>query len=471
MSRPKQDAQGYLDCQASHLAVTRKFHSRYEAISATLDACPAILNLLHKDLEAALAEVRPSGSDAYRFRFTSENVLRILIVQILEGLSLRDTVVRIDDSKYLPHFTRLGNRPMMDFGHLDRLKNNITPETWKQVNQILAKHAVEQELVSGESLRMDTTAVETNIHYPTDSSLLWDCYRVLARLIRGVRDWDPQLVGNRRLQDRTAKKYQHRIARQAAKKGHSSDSLKPLYKVLLAEVDDVSEWAGELLLGMKEKLRSQQYSYKIAEAVEFFVCEISHYLVLSKHVMWQATERVLNGQQVANDEKLFSIFEDHTELLIRGKAGKPIEYGHMIQIEQVDGKFITGYGAFDKKPVEHQLVRPALESHRELFGDYPDTVTGDKGYWENREALAELQKLVPQVAIAKKGRRTTDEQAREAEPDFTWGQRFRAGVEGTISYLKRVFGLARCRNKGWVHFAATVGAAIFVHNLVVLARC
>ena len=125
-----------------------------------------------RDLQAALEPASRRQENAYRFRYTSENVLRILIVQIVERLSLRDTVVRIDDSKYLPRFCRLGHRPMMDFTHLDRLKNCITPETWMQVNQLLAGFAVEQELISGESLRMDTTAVETHIHYPTDSSLL-----------------------------------------------------------------------------------------------------------------------------------------------------------------------------------------------------------------------------------------------------------------------------------------------------------
>ena len=110
-------------------------------------------------------------------------MLRILIVQSLEGMSLRQTVVRIDDSPALRQFVRLGVKPMMDFTTLDKLKNAIRPATWKRINTELAHHAVGEQKISGDRLRLDTTAVETNIHWPTDSSLLWDTYRVLARLI------------------------------------------------------------------------------------------------------------------------------------------------------------------------------------------------------------------------------------------------------------------------------------------------
>ena len=191
---------------------------------------------------------------------------------------------------------------------------------------------------------------------------------------------------------------------------------------------------------------------------------------LTDQVMKQAHQRVIEGQQVPNDRKLFSIFEPHTELLIRGKAGKPIEFGHMIQIQQVAQKFITHYDVFLDKPVEHELVEPAIERHRELFGAYPKEVTADKGYYGSREQLAALREKIDLVAINKKGKRSQEEKQRESDPFFRHAQRFRAGVEGTISYLKRVLGLARCYAKGWTHYAATVGATIFVHNLLILTR-
>ena len=157
-------------------------------------------------------------------------------------------------------------------------------------------------------------------------------------------------------------------------------------------------------------------------------------------------------------------------MLKRGKAGKPVEFGHMIQIGQVSNKFITDYAVFERKPVEHQLVQPALESHKKLFGAYPGTVAADKGYYENMPAIQALSEKIELVSIAKKGKRSEEESMREADPEFRFAQRFRAGIEGTISYLKRILALFRCFSKGWEHFASTVAATIFTHNLLILAR-
>jgi len=198
--------------------------------------------------------------------------------------------------------------------------------------------------------------------------------------------------------------------------------------------------------------------------------EIVHFRRLTDQVMKQAHQRVIEGRQLPNDEKLFSIFEPHTELLKRGKVGKPIEFGHMIQVQQVGEKFITHYDVFLNKPVEHELLGPAVEKHRVLFGDYPKELTADRGYYGSREQLAALREQIELVAINTMGKRSEEEKQREADPYFRHSQRFRAGVEGTISYLKRALGLARCYAKGWTHYAATVGATVFVHNLLILAR-
>ncbi len=143
----------------------------------------------------------------------------------------------------------------------------------------------------------------------------------------------------------------------------------------------------------------------------------------------------------------------------------------MIQIQQVEGKFITDYEVFETKPVEHQLVKPALERHKKLFGKYPDQLAADKGYYEHMKQIERLSEIVEVVAIGKKGKRTEEQTRRETDPAFRHAQRFRAGVEGTISFLKRVLGLFRCYNQGWEHYVATVGATIFAHNLVILSRC
>ena len=140
----------------------------------------------------------------------------------------------------------------------------------------------------------------------------------------------------------------------------------------------------------------------------------------------------------------------------------------MIQIQQVPQKFITDYDVFFKRPNETLLLEPCLEQHKKLFGDYPDVVTADKGYYDGTIFEA-LKKKVATIAIGKKGKRTAEQTEYEHSAEFRSGQRFRAGVEGSISFLKRVLGLFRCFSKGWEHFVSTVGMTIFTHNLLKLA--
>jgi IS5 family transposase len=468
--RRKINRQAELDFKPSNLKVTNEYYQQYQAVSMLLDTNPEILTLVHKDIKQSLESLNSEIPDGH-CKYTSDTVLRILICMIIEGLSLRRIVVRIDDSHILRRFVRIFDGEMMDYSNLCRLKNQISPQTWYKMNQALARHAVHQDLIEGEQLRLDTTAVETNIHYPTDSGLLWDTYRVLSRLIEQARDIDPEVVGTGRLQTRKAKKLRNKIARLASKrKPASMEKLRPLYEKLIQLVIGIHEWGGQVCQNLEAVCRKGHYSEFQQSIVECIIEEIAHYGQLGIQVIDQAARRVLDDETVPNDEKLFSIFEPHTELLKRGKAGKSIEYGHMIQIQQVESKFITDYAVFENKPVEYELLNPALERHKKLFGEYPEVVAADKGYYQDMATIKALSKKIDVVSIAKKGKRTDEEVERESDPDFTFGQRFRAGVEGTISYLKRIFGLFRCCNKGWEHYRSTVGAAIFTHNILILTR-
>ena len=466
--RPKFEAQREFEFPTSNLKLTREYYAKYEAISKTLDANPEIIDRAHRDLRSAL--ITSNGSRPVRVRFTTEHVLRLLVVQALEGLSLRQVVVRVDDSPSLRQFIRLGMKPMMDFTTFDKLKNALRPKTWKKINHLLAQYAVSEKQITGDRLRLDTTAVETNIHWPTDSTLLWDTYRVLARLIERARRVDADVVGSGRLHPRRAKREALAITRTAAKKGRKARSLKRPYGRLIGRVEGLLDWATRVAHGLAEGIGDQRYSAWGHAQAERLVEELADFHTLGERVVEQARRRVLQGESVPNDEKLFSLFEPHTELLKRGKAGKDIEFGHMIQIQQVDEKFITDYQVFEKKPIEHTLLAPALAEHRGLFGFAPSVLTADKGYYENMEVLRTLEQEIEVVSIAKKGPRTPAETEREQDPLFRHAQAFRAGVEGTISFLKRMLRLARCFNKRWEHYGATVGQTIFAHNLLVLAR-
>ncbi len=467
--RRKINCQAELDFRPSNLSVTNEYYEKYQAVSTLLDENPKVIDLVHKDIKDALESETSDDSHGGTFKYTSDTTLRILMCQIIEGLSLGETVIRIDDSHYLRRFVRVYTGPMMDFTTLCKLKNCISADTWNKVNEALTRYAVKERLIDGEKLRMDTTVVETNIHWPTDSSLLWDTYRTLARLIEQARQLDPSAVGHHRLQTRKVKKLYTKISRKASKKPGSQETLKPFYERLIELVTSLCQWAEQVRQNLEHN-RRKTLSGGIKESLGNIAQEIAHYYKLGFRVIDQASRRVLDAEHVPNEEKVFSIFEPHTELLKRGKAAKPIEFGHMIQIQQVESKFITDYEVFEKKPNEHELLRPALTSHKKLFDQYPDSVAADKGYYESMAAIEKLEKKIEVVSIAKKGSRTEEQIQRESDPDFRLAQRFRAGVEGTISYLKRILGLFRCFNKGWEHYCSTIGAAIFTHNVLILAR-
>jgi len=469
--RPKINTQDEFDFQPSNLKLTNDYFAKYQAISATLDENPEIMDTIHRDLASATEEIVARDKRGAQYKFTSDTILRIMLCQIIEGCSLREIIIRIDDSNFLRSFVRIFNGPMIDFTAFCKLKNLIQPETWKNVNNLLAQAAVSAKLIEGERLRLDTTAVETNIHYPTDSSLLWDIYRTLARLLEQIREIAPALVGDRRLLRKKVKKLQQKIARKASKNARSKEALKPLYSKLFGLVENIREWSDEVAELLARNIAAHRYPLLEQATMEFCRKELVHYRGLGERVLDQARRRILDDETVPNEEKIFSIFEPHTELLKRGKAATAIEFGHMIQIQQVESKFITDYEVFETKPVEHQLVEPALEGHKKLFGKYPEQLAADKGYYEHMKQIEHLSDIVEVVAIGKKGKRTEEQTQRETDPAFRHAQRFRAGVEGTISFLKRVLGLFRCYNKGWEHYVATVGATIFAHNLVILSRC
>jgi len=458
--RAKTTLQPELYFDPPSLKITEEFYTKYERISQLLDENPGVLDLVHGDLEP-LAELETPG----RARYASDTVLRLAICQVVEGLSLRETVVRVDTCTALRRFVRVDARTMMDYSTFCRLRNAIQPETWQKINRLLAEYAVEQGAIRGEALRLDTTAVETNIHWPTDSSLLVDVYRTIKCDLDHARRLGVRLLVGRRFHLDTVRKLALRIVRKSGRRGSTAKGLKSLYKRLIRQIEEIVATAGAVAGWLRERRASSSAGGDATLAERLIELER-----LGRQVVSQARRRVLEGEAVPNDEKLFSIFEPHTELLIRGKAGKPVEFGHMIQIQQVEEKFITDYTVFERRPTEPALLAPALASHRALFGSDPVSVAADKGYFDGA-TVADLERRIPTVSIAKKGKRSPAETLREHDPIFRHAQRFRAGVEGTISYLKRVLGLSRCYAKGWTHFQSTVGTGIFVHNLLLLARC
>ena len=443
------EEQEYFDfTEETSLKEVKKYRARYARISAFLDANPSILELVHEDLKSL--SISEKGR---RAKYTTENLFRALLVHQFEKTSPRETVVRLAESSTLQAFLRLGNRPVMDFTFLDRAFKAIKPQTWKRVNEALARYAVKDFGVDVSRIRTDTTVIETNIHYPTDSSLLWDSYRVLSRLLRAVRAEAPELCPQR-FHDAKAKKdfvYIQRYGRSGSVARRRER--KRRFRRLLRSVRRLHGIAERLCAILQDSGREELIGHGT---------KLAHYLPLIRTVCETAERAELKGERVAARDRIFSLFEEHTELICRGKSRKPVEFGHAVWLAQGGGKFITDYEVMETKRADCECTEEILHRHKAAFGDYPDGIAADTGFRAEAEEMAMVEELVKTVAIPGRGLSRAKITA--------WWHRFRAGIEGSISVLKRAFRLAICLYRGFKSFAAAVGMAVFCHNLLNLAQ-
>lgn len=452
--RTKSTAQQYLDftCKSS-LKVVNEYREKYKIISQLLQDNPQLVSLVHQDLAKMLSQSKRGRKSQY----TSEQILRSLIVMFVEQDSFRQVVIHIENSEFLRHFVGLGIEPMMDYSFLDKAFCVLSEKTWEAMNRLLAQYAKQQQKISSEKLRLDTTVYEANIHYPTDSSLLWDSFRTIARLLRQIQQELPQLALKHRFHANKVKKLAYFITRNGGspKKGMKR-KVKSTYRKLIERVSWIASVAGETL----RVLQRAGYEAEL----------LSHYIPIVERIIDQAEQRVFQGIVIPAEQKVYSLFEEHTELLKRGKAGKPIEFGHKVLFAQTSEKFIHHYQVFGKRKEDKELIEPAIKTHEQLFETGPEVLATDKGFYENMKQIVQLEENIKTVSICKKGRRNQQEYDRESTEEFKDGQRFRAGCEGSISVLKRVFNLGRCLFKGFKNYAASVGCAVFCHNLVLLTR-
>jgi len=448
--RTKTDAQRYLPCStASSGKIVREYEAKYHAISRLLDEHPGILSLVDKDLRSLSRPDRRGRKATY----TSEILLRTMIVHQIEGGSLRATEIRLSHDVFLQDFVRLGNRPTPSYSLLDRSLKAVRPETWARVNALLNQSALSAGLVDPTALRVDTTVVETTIRWPTESSLLWDGFRVLFRLIQQARERVPGLIENR-FHEKKVKKLHLFVTRYASSRdGKRQRKVRKSKVKLIEQVERIHAVATAFVRALGQ----------VPDIVlESIVSEIRVFLPRVRHVLDVAKRVWIKGEVVPASDRIFSLFEPHTELIKRGRRSKPVEFGHTIWLAQTRERFITQYGVMEKKIPDSRLPERILQAHHAAFGEMPTTLAADKGFRGNASAMRALREKVKVVAIPERLKDFADDA-------FVKLQHFRAGIEGSISCLKRVFGLLRCPYRGFKSFASHVGLGVLCHNLVVLA--
>jgi IS5 family transposase len=431
--------------------VVRDYRERYRVISQVLDGNPEILSAIHRDL-LKLSEGDSRGREG---DYTSENIFRALIIQHLEGLPFRETVIRIGSDPFLQDFARMRKRPVMDYSFLDKCFLAIEPKTWKRVNELLGQYGVAEDMVHTNVIRADTTVVESNIHHPTDASLLWDTWRVTSRLLKQARGLVPGCCPHR-LHDRKLKRlYLYVIRYMPSKSASRQRTVKASFRTLIER----TEW----IVAVAEEFCAIQAGSRGHSALAAVALQLKAYLPAMRTVVATARRAQVDGETVPAVERVFSLFEQHTELIKRGRRHKPVEFGHKVLLCESAEKFITDYEVYEKQEADCDLTESVIKRHEKLFGERPEVLAADKGFCPAEAKFNELAEQIDTLAIPRRMRDFVDKVLAH------W-QAFRAGIEGTISGLKRAFRLIRCFFRGFRSFDAAVGLGVFCHNLIVLAK-
>jgi transposase, IS5 family len=424
-------------------------------------------DLVFHKVKVDLARRYPQTLTRGRLSTPVEVILRMLVIKRLYRWSYEQTEHFISDSLVLRQFCRVYLESVPDDSTLIRWANQVGPKTMERINDRVVELARSLKVTRGRKLRTDSTVVETNIHHPTDSRILGDGVRVLSRLLRRAK----KVVGSGaelgqeafRSRTRSVRRLAQQIHRVARHRGQeATESLKRAYAKLI-QIAEASQ-------GQAEQVRDALQG-RSEEAARRLATQFEHFLPLVGQVISQATRRVIDGEVVPSKEKLLSLFEPHTQVIVRHKAGKPTEFGRKLLLDEVDGGIISRYEVLkDGGGQDHPYLRASLQGHQKRFGKPPKLLAGDRGvYTPDNEKLAK-EFGVKYVVLPKVGRISSERREHERQSWFRRGFKFRAGIEGRISVLKRCQGLDVCLNHGEEGFGRWVGWGVVTANLVRIAR-
>ena len=425
--------------------------SELEAIDGILKKHPTICDLVYQDLCAGSCVGSRRGARG----MSAEQVLRSAIVKALFGFTYKELAFHLIDSRVLRRFCLVG---IADKGFKKSVLNKnikaLSADTWEQINRQLLGHAAAEKLEKAREVRIDCTVVETNVHAPTDSSLLFDAVRVLTRLLHTAREVCESKGISFKDHLRRAKRRMLGIQyarNERQRKSRYKDLLNVTRDTLGCSrraIDWIDEHGSELeLLAISGQLR--------------------HYCALTEKVISQTERRVVAGEKVPAEEKIFSVFEPHTDIIVKDR--RDVFYGHKICLTGGKSNLILDCLITDGNPADSTLTQTMLERQQEIYGRYPLKAALDGGFASKDNLKDAKTSGVKDVCFAKKrGLKVAD----MCRSDYVYNRlrRFRAGIESGISWLKRSFGLCRCTWKGLRSFKSYVWCSLVAANLLTLSR-
>jgi IS5 family transposase len=445
--RQKRDPQQNL----LHLMARNKVARELEAISLVLDQNPGILDLVFQDL------VKYQRTDTGRDGMTAEQVLRCAILKQSRELTYEELAFHLEDSMAFRSFARLKMGQYPCGSALQENIKAIAAETWEAVNRMLLEQAAQQKVEQGPAVRLDSTVVSTHIHHPTDSTLLMDGIRVITRLLQAGKDLNPtpwyafmdhqRAAKKRGLQILNARKEQVRhkayrellsLARRA--QGYARQA--------------IAELQGFVGADLAETIAAHQILEQLERAVS-----------LLKRVLSQTERRVLRGEQVPAGEKVVSLFECHTDVIVKGR--RDTQYGHKIFLSGGRSGLILDCVIPRGNPADAALFPDLLARQEAIYGRVPAKTAADGAFAsQDNLRLAQGQGVKDVMFAKKRGLRVLD--MVKSLWVYKKLRNFRAGLEANISRLKRAFGLDRCTWQGWPGFRQYVWSAVVSYNVLVL---
>jgi IS5 family transposase len=396
-----------------------------------------------------------------RSQTPAEMVLRLLLLKHVRNWSFDVLEREVRMNLAYRDFARVGLGKVPDAKTLARIAQALGGEVISELHRRLVEIAQDKGVIRGRKMRVDTTVVETNIHHPTDSSMLGDGARVLTRTMKKIE----QKVGSKltrkvRNRMRSINKRVIAIATASRYKGPEGEAKrKKQYRELLrysrqvlndakrviAEVDEMPTKKNRGLRGLREQLSV------MAGRV--------------RQVVKQTKVRIFDGiTQLPG--KIVSLFEPHTEIIRKGKASKPTEFGKMVQLLEAENQIITHFDVFAKRPSDRELLADAVATHKQILGRAPNVATADAGYYSHVQERAAQEQGVKWVAIPNRSTRSLERKAKEKSRWFKKAQRWRTGCEGRISVLKRRHGLDRCRYRGEEGMRRWVGLGVLADTVI-----
>lgn len=392
---------------------------------------------------------------------TAEVVLRMLLLKHVRDWSFETLSREVRANLVYREFTRIGGEKVPDDRTMGNLARQLGPEVIERLHRRVVEIAQENQVATGRRMRVDTTVVETDIHYPTDSTLLGDGVRVLTRIMKKVTVVAGQVGTRMRDRSRSAKLKVLAIAR--ASRNKTEQGRQKMKKAYLQLLEITSRVTGQ----------AKKFSREIADRVKRGNLSVLHQakkqldemIPRVQQVLRQTRERVLRGNTKA-DGKLLSVFETHTEVIRKGKANKPNEFGKLVLIQEAENQIVTHYQVCDQRPADSTLLEGCIEQHVEQFGHAPQQIAADPGFFSAANEAEAHQRGVNRVSIPSHDTKSPARKQRQKQRWFKKLQKWRTGCEGRISVLKRRHGLRRSLYKGPGGIRRWVGLAVIADTVI-----